>query len=109
MAITRTLTNAWVELNRIFNDAEVPELQPTTSCRFIQRLPLLSKRCEENTNPEGSNVIPTRQVMAALSRGHCYLSDSGPGVTSLEDTIHWGQLKNYGIRDRIRSGTNDAS
>lgn len=70
---------------------------------------VLSKRCEGNTNPEGSNVIPAHQVMAALSRGHCYLFDSGPGVTSLEDTIRWGQLKNYGARDRVRSGANNTS
>jgi len=99
MAITRALTNARVEPNGILNDAEVTELQTAASCRFIQRTSVLvSKRCEGNTNPEGSSVIPARQVMAALSRGHCYLSDSGPGVTSLEDTIRWGQLKNYGIR-----------
>lgn len=90
----------WHGSSRITVDRFVP---------FYTATSILSKRCEGNANPEGSNVIPARQVMAALSRGHCYLSDSGLGVTSLVDTIRWGQLKNYGIRGRICSDANDTS
>lgn len=56
----------------------------SASLLFYTATSVLSKRrrAKGAQTQKGSDVIPTRQVMAAVSRDHRYLSDSRRGLRS---------------------------